>query len=90
MNAKERAEIEKSWATRVWERRDELEFCQAFVAQRANITQQSLSRIERGEVTPRFITMDALAQALCTTVEDLSRSRAAPDGSPPREVPSHP
>lgn len=71
VNGAKRAAAEKSWATRVFERRDSLKLTQTQVADLAGITQQSLSRIERDEVIPRFSTMDALARALGTTVEQL-------------------
>jgi transcriptional regulator with XRE-family HTH domain len=71
VNALDRARQEKSWATRVLERRQEIRLSQQKVAELAGITQQALSSIERGKAVPRFLTMDALARALGTSVEQL-------------------
>jgi transcriptional regulator with XRE-family HTH domain len=44
----------------------------------ANITQQAVSRLERGEVTPRVSTMRAIALALGTNIEVLFPMSSAP------------
>lgn len=79
MTGAERASRERTWATRVYERRKAIGLTQSQVAQLAGITQVALSKIELGRNNPRVTTMDALAKALGTTVEDLF-----PIGSRPR------
>ena len=74
----ERADRERSWATRVLQRRTELGITQVQLAKLANITQQAVSRLERGEVTPRVSTMLAIALALGTNIEVLFPMSSAP------------
>lgn len=46
------------------------------LAQRVGINQQSLSRMEKGKLAPRFERLRALAEALHCTVPDLFRENA--------------
>lgn len=78
MTGAERAERERSWATRVHQRRTELGITQVQLARIAGVTQQAISRLERGEVAPRIRTMRAVAGALGTTVEALFPMSSAP------------
>ena len=78
VNGAERADLERSWATRVLQRRTELGITQVQLAKLANITQQAVSRLERGEVTPRVSTMRAIALALGTNIEVLFPMSSAP------------
>lgn len=54
---------------------------QAQLAELAGVTQQALSRIEKGETVPRLRTMEAIARSLGISVEKLfpmaSRPRQA-------------
>lgn len=78
MTAAERAEREKSWATRVHLRRRELGITQAQLATICGVTQQALSRIERGQVVPRLRTMQSIAGGLGTSMEALFPMSSAP------------
>ena len=51
---------------------------QARLAELAGVTQQSISRIERGEVTPRVTTMYDIARALGTSIDALFPMTSAP------------
>ncbi len=80
MNARERAEREKSWATRVYERRTALGLTQEQLAELVQVTQQLVSSIERGESIPRISTARRIAKALGTTIDELFPMSSAPDG----------
>lgn len=73
MSPKERREAERSWGSRVSERREDLKLSQAQVvkASGGEVTQQTISKIENNEILPRPGTMQVLARALGTTVEEL-------------------
>jgi transcriptional regulator with XRE-family HTH domain len=78
MTAAELAERERSWATRVHQRRVEIGMTQAQLAELADVTQQAISRVEKGEVIPRLATMWAIASALGTSIEVLFPMTSAP------------
>lgn len=67
----DRAAAEKSWATRLLERRQALGLTQTQVAELAGVTQQAVSSFERGRTVPRMRTLDRLAAAVGTTVTEL-------------------
>ncbi len=48
------------------------------LARRSNIDPQHLSKIERGVVSPKFATMQAIAKALGVNVEALSGASVKP------------
>lgn len=65
------AESERSWGTRVFQRREELHLTQEQVAELAQIDRSIVSRIEANRTVPRFRTMVSIAKALGTTVDEL-------------------
>jgi transcriptional regulator with XRE-family HTH domain len=68
----------KPWNERFRDRRRALDRSQEFIAERAKITQQAISRFEHGAVVPRISTLERLAFALDTTREELFPMEAAP------------
>ncbi|MEM9072845.1 MAG: helix-turn-helix transcriptional regulator [Myxococcota bacterium] len=56
---------------RIRERRKGLDITQAELARRIGIPRPIVSRIECGKHTPRLETLDAVADALSTTIMDL-------------------
>lgn len=53
--------------------RDQRGWHQAYLAQRIQVAQSSLSRIERGEVAPDIVTFRRLASAFDLTTEEFAR-----------------
>jgi transcriptional regulator with XRE-family HTH domain len=77
----ERAEAERSWGTRVAMRRAQLRFSQVQVATIAGVDRSLISRIEANQVVPRFRTMEAVARALGTNVDELFPFESHPQRS---------
>jgi transcriptional regulator with XRE-family HTH domain len=71
-----------SWGMRVQRRREELEWTQVDVAKNMGVAPQTISKIERDEIVPRLRTMESLAQALGTTLEELFPLSARPMSQP--------
>lgn len=74
-----------SWGYRAWRKRKDLKLSQAQVVDiirekfpQASITQQTISKVEKNEVVPRFETMEILAGAYRAPVEDLFPWHARP------------
>ena len=77
--AQRRAIAEKSWGTRVWERRTQMGLTQGQVASIAGLTTGTVCRIEANKLAPRYRTMVAVSKALGCTVDDLFPFEAHPD-----------
>ena len=71
MRSSDDVDIERAWATKVLERRRRLGFSQAQLAELAGMTQQAVSAIETGSVSPRITTARRIAVALRTDLESL-------------------
>lgn len=72
MTGTERAQAEKTWASRLLERRMTLGMTQAQLAEASGVTQQAISRLEHNTAAqPRLTTMEALARATGTKVDAL-------------------
>ncbi len=72
MTGRERAKREKSWGVRLYERRKALGITQAQLAELSEVTQQAISKIETNPAAvPRIYTIEAIARALGTNVEEL-------------------
>lgn len=66
------------WGSRFYARRVSLGLTQAHIAKTTGLTQQSISRIERNQVIPKITTLELLARAVGTTVDELFPIAARP------------
>lgn len=79
MTGEGRAEREKSWGVRFYERRQALRLSQEQVAKLADVTQQAVSKFESDpNYVPRWGTLERYARALGTTVDELFPMVARP------------
>lgn len=66
------------WGTRFLNRRQAVRLTQADVAHITGLTQQAISRIERNQCIPRVTTLELLARAVGSSVEELFPIEARP------------
>jgi transcriptional regulator with XRE-family HTH domain len=79
--AKQRAQILVSFGKRLRELRDERGLSQALLAERAEITSEHVSRIERALVGPSLEVMERLAEALDVEIKALFEFGTARPGA---------
>ena len=63
--------VDASLGTRIRARRKEISLTQAALAARAGLTEQHMSKIERGEANPKAETLAKLCAALTCSADEL-------------------